>query len=79
MALGATAGQSLFGPSFRLNQHRGEVLHLPTRDQLLDVDFPDPLVVATIHPSAVLRAKDDRDAMYGGLVADLRRAAALLA
>jgi uracil-DNA glycosylase len=79
VALGATASQSLFGPSFRLSQHRGEVLHLPTADELLDTGFPDPLVVVTIHPSAVLRAGDDREAMYGGLVEDLRRAAALLA
>jgi uracil-DNA glycosylase family protein len=76
VALGATASQSLFGPSFRLSQHRGEVLHLPA-DGLPD-SSPDPLVVVTIHPSAVLRAGDDRDAMYGGLVDDLRRAAALL-
>ena len=79
VALGATASQSLFGSSFRLSQHRGEVLHLPTDDQLLAAGSPDPLVVVTIHPSAVLRAGDDRDAMYGGLVEDLRRAAALLA
>jgi uracil-DNA glycosylase len=77
VALGATAGQSLLGPSFRLSQHRGEVLHLPADDQ-----FPatgDPLVIATIHPSAVLRAGDDRQTMYDGLVHDLQRATALLA
>ena len=76
--LGATAGQSLFGPSFRLSQHRGEVLHLPGEDHSLADAGVDPLVVATIHPSAVLRAGDARDAMYDGLVEDLRRAAALL-
>ncbi|HEV2451137.1 MAG TPA: hypothetical protein VGS62_04345 [Streptosporangiaceae bacterium] len=32
-------------------------------------------VVTTIHPSAVLRADDDRVAVYAGLVADLRVAA----
>ena len=79
VALGATASQSLFGPSFRLSRHRGEVLHVPAADELPDASFPDPLVVVTIHPSAVLRAGDDRDTMYGGLVADLKRAAALLA
>ena len=37
---------------------------------------PDgPAALATIHPSAVLRA-DDRDAALAGLVADLRVAAA---
>lgn len=78
VALGATAGQALFGPSFRLSQHRGEVLHLPTEDQSAATDAGDPLVIATIHPSAVLRAGDNRQAMYDGLVQDLRRGAALL-
>ncbi|GAA3028853.1 hypothetical protein GCM10020000_01750 [Streptomyces olivoverticillatus] len=37
------------------------------------------MVVATIHPSAVLRADDaDRAAMYAGLVSDLKVAAKLL-
>jgi uracil-DNA glycosylase family protein len=75
VALGATASQALFGSSFRLSRHRGEVLQLPAGDE---PQVPDPLVVVTIHPSAVLRAGDDRQAMYDGLVADLRRAAALL-
>lgn len=70
VALGATASQALFGPSFRLSQHRGEILQLP--------DTTEPQVIATIHPSAVLRAGEDRQPMYAGLVADLRRAAALL-
>lgn len=73
IALGATAGQALFGPSFRLSQHRGEVLHLPAGGHA-----SDPLVVVTVHPSAVLRAGDDRQAMYEGLVEDLRRGQALL-
>ena len=66
--LGATAGQALFGAKFRVGAARGQVL---------DLDG-DP-VVATIHPSAVLRAEDgpDRDDLYDGLVADLRRAAEL--
>jgi DNA polymerase len=84
VALGATASQSLFGPSFRLSQHRGEVLHLPAENQPAehqpaeDQSAEDPLVIVTIHPSAVLRAGDNREAMYGGLVADLQRAAQLL-
>jgi len=75
VALGATASQALFGPSFRLSQHRGEVLHLPSEEQS---PAAGPLVIATIHPSAVLRAGEDRQAMFDGLVADLRRGAALL-
>jgi len=68
VALGATAGQALFGRDFRVGQARGEVLDLGGR-----------AVVATIHPSAVLRVQDpaDRDEQYAGLVADLRRAATL--
>jgi uracil-DNA glycosylase family protein len=47
--LGATAAKALLGSSFRLTQHRGE---------LLDSDLA-PIVSATIHPSAILRAPDD--------------------
>jgi uracil-DNA glycosylase len=59
--LGATAAQSLLGKSFRVTQNRGVAL---------DSDLAG-LVVATIHPSAVLRS-DDREAMFAGLVDDLR-------
>jgi DNA polymerase len=47
--LGATAAKALLGSSFRVTQHRGE---------RLDSDLA-PLVTATIHPSAILRAPDD--------------------
>jgi uracil-DNA glycosylase len=47
--LGATAAKALLGSSFRLTQHRGE---------LLDSDLAS-IVTATIHPSAILRAPDD--------------------
>jgi DNA polymerase len=65
VVLGATAGQALFGSKFRVGAARGEVLDLDGR-----------AVVATIHPSAVLRVREpaDRDEQYAGLVADLRRA-----
>jgi uracil-DNA glycosylase family protein len=59
--MGATAAQSLLGKSFRVTQNRG----VP-----IDSDLAE-LVTATIHPSAVLRA-EDREAMFDGLVADLR-------
>jgi uracil-DNA glycosylase len=68
--LGATAAKTVYGSSFRVTQSRGTVLDWPTE--------PGPRAVATIHPSAVLRA-DDRDAARAGLVADLRVAAELLA
>jgi DNA polymerase len=47
------------------------------RPELFPADIGAHLV-ATVHPSAVLRA-DDRDALYQGLVADLRLAASVLA
>jgi DNA polymerase len=59
--LGATAAQSLLGKSFRVTQSRG----VPLESDLAD------LVVATIHPSAVLRG-ENRDELYAGLVDDLR-------
>jgi uracil-DNA glycosylase len=70
VCLGATAAKSLLGNQFRLTQQRGEVLELPT-------PIGVRTVLATIHPSAVLRATDeDRDHAYAGLVADLKVAAA---
>jgi DNA polymerase len=47
--LGATAGRALLGGSFRIRESRGHPL---------DSDLA-PLVFATIHPSAILRAPDD--------------------
>ncbi len=64
--LGATAAQSLLGKSFRVTQHRGRPI---------DSDLAE-LVTATIHPSAVLRS-EDRDAMFAGLVDDLRLVASV--
>ena len=59
--MGATAAQSLLGKSFRVTQERGK----PLDSELAEI------VVATIHPSAVLRA-EDREEMFVGLVRDLR-------
>ena len=72
VVLGATAAKALFGPSFRVTKSRGEVLPWPASAQH-PAEFPavDGFAVATIHPSAVLRA-DDRDEALGGLVADLK-------
>jgi DNA polymerase len=75
--LGATAAQSLLGSTFRLTAHRGEVLHLPADDAAkLGID---PALVATAHPSAVLRGPpEDRDKAFDTLVSDLRFAAGLV-
>lgn len=75
VTLGATAGQALFGSSFRVGARRGEAISWTAA-------APDGgterelTVVPTIHPSAVLRA-DDRDDALAGLVADLKVAADL--
>ncbi len=62
--LGATAAKAVFGASFRVTQHRGE---------LLDSDLA-PIVCATIHPSSILRQRDDdsRQAERKAFAEDLR-------
>jgi DNA polymerase len=62
--LGATAAQALLGSQFRISRERGR----PLESDLAE------LVIATVHPSAVLRAEGRRDAEYAALVDDLRRA-----
>lgn len=75
--LGATAAKSLMGSSFRLTAHRGEVLRLPAEDKKIDLDI-DPRIVATVHPSAILRGpSEDREKAFDALVADLRVVAEL--
>jgi DNA polymerase len=73
--LGGTAGKAVYGSGFRVGEARGTLAEWPDR---FPVDHPPAWVLATTHPSAVLRA-DDRDAVYDGLVADLRIAVAALA
>ena len=67
VCLGATAAQALLGRSFRVTQEHGRVV-------------PSDLgpALATVHPSAILRAGEDWDALYAGFVDDLRAAAAAL-
>lgn len=82
IALGATAGRALLGPSFRVTKSRGTLIPWPEQaDKDLFAEGGavrrDAYLVATLHPSAILRA-DDRDAAYAGLVADLRVAAEAL-
>jgi len=76
--LGATAGRALLGPSFRVTQQRGKLMPWPASAQYPE-DFPvaEIQALATIHPSAVLRA-DDRAAAYRGLVDDLKIATSAL-
>ncbi len=68
VALGATAAQSLLGSGFKLLANRGKVMQGP------------PRVMATIHPSAILRAPDGdtRRVEYAHFVDDLKLAVHLL-
>jgi DNA polymerase len=70
VALGATAAQSLLGRSFRVTKQRG----VPVESDLA------PKVLATVHPSSILRAPDEtaRREAYAAFVADLRVVAELL-
>ncbi|WP_345491904.1 UdgX family uracil-DNA binding protein [Streptomyces roseoviridis] len=79
VTLGATAGRALLGPSFRVGTDRGVPRPLPPAGAKGGFDETvreGVRVLATVHPSAVLRARDqDRESMYASLVADLRTAA----
>ena len=66
LCLGATAAQAIFGPSFRVTRERGNVLSSKLA----------PRVLATVHPSSLLRQPDEtsRQREYEHFVADLRAA-----
>jgi uracil-DNA glycosylase family protein len=72
--LGATAGKALLGSSFTVNRNRGGVLNWPRG---APPEVAAIRLLATIHPSAVLRAENQGSA-YAGLVADLSRVPTLL-
>jgi DNA polymerase len=67
VCLGATAAQALLGKSFRVSKQRGEFVESSLA----------PLVIATVHPSSILRAPDDesRRAEMEQFVADLKKVA----
>src|SRR5215212_1663831 len=67
VVLGATAGKALFGSKFTIRDARGQ----PIESELA------PFVTATIHPSAILRARDDteRQRERAAFTADLRAVA----
>ena len=70
VALGATAAQALLGRRFRVTKQRG----VPVESDLA------PHVIATVHPSSILRQETDEDraAAMEALVADLKVVAKLL-
>ena len=65
VALGATAAQALLGPKFRVTKQRGEFLESTLA----------PYIMATVHPSSILRAPDDetRRLEYRRFVDDLKK------
>jgi len=66
VCLGATAAQTVFGPSFRVTRERGKVLSSKLA----------PRTLATVHPSSLLRQPDEesRQREYERFVVDLRTA-----
>jgi DNA polymerase len=70
VCLGATAAQAVIGRDFRVSRRRGELVDSPLA----------PYVTATIHPSAILRQRDEasRHAELEAFVGDLRKVAKLL-
>jgi DNA polymerase len=73
VCLGAVAAKSLLGNDFRITTDRGRLIDA-------DIDGHPRRVVATAHPSAVLRTTDgpEREEAYAALVADLHTAAEAL-
>lgn len=90
ICLGATAAKAMFGPSFRITKQRGQLVPLDPPadlggegslfDEPEDAAVKSAWIMATAHPSAVLRVPEEgRQAAYDALVADLRTGAAALA
>jgi DNA polymerase len=94
VCLGAVAAKALISPSFRITRERGQLLPwtppggraTEPAEPAADGDEPEEdapaqtWMLATAHPSAVLRTPDDgRAAAYDALVADLRVVAGALA
>jgi uracil-DNA glycosylase len=75
--LGGSAGKAVYGSTFKVGEARGALADWPDR---FPVANPPDWVLATTHPSAVLRTPDEsRAAAYDALVADLRVVAGALA
>ena len=87
VCLGATAAKAMFGNAFRITKQRGQLVPFEPagaggEGTLFEEDAAvhSAWIMATAHPSAVLRVPDEgRQAAYDALVADLRTGAAALA
>jgi uracil-DNA glycosylase len=69
LVLGSTAAKELLGPSFKVTENRGRPLPSPLA----------PIVMATVHPSSILRSEENRREEMARFVDDLRALAKLLA
>jgi uracil-DNA glycosylase family protein len=82
VALGATAAQSLLGPKFRVTKQRGEFIEsdLPSYVTEKGQTGKSVLLMATVHPSSILRAPDDqtRRLEHRRFVDDLKKLAAVM-
>jgi uracil-DNA glycosylase family protein len=69
VALGAVAGEALFGRGFKVRDHRGRL-------EEISVGTWQGPVLSTVHPSSILRARDEeaREEAFAGFVADLVKA-----
>ena len=77
--LGATAAQAVFGPSFRVSKQRGERFDVSVGGPAPKSTSLQVVAIATIHPSAVLRAGDRRTEVLDGFVRDLETMARVAA
>ena len=70
VCLGATAAQALLGPKFKVSQQRGKFVESTLA----------PYIMATVHPSSILRAPDDetRHVEKRRFIDDLKRLARVL-
>jgi len=70
VCLGATAAQALLGKTFSVTRQRGQLIDSPLA----------PNVIATVHPSSILRAREEgeRRLQTNAFVADLKKIAGLL-
>ena len=70
VCLGATAAQALLGPKFRVSKQRGQFIESALA----------PYILATVHPSSILRAPDDvtRHSEMRRFIDDLKKVAHVL-
>src|SRR5205814_2944072 len=67
VCLGASAARALLGKDFRVSRQRGQLIESPLA----------PHVIATVHPSSILRARDDQsqDEQLASFIQDLKQVA----